>query len=250
MADLTSPAADTIGGFGDDGAVHAPADAGSEPAVPSTPKLVIFDNDGVLVDSERLSNVVFAALITENGLPTSFEESVECYMGKRTTDCVVEIERRLGRALPSDFIEVYEHRCNDMLRRELTAVDGVEELLDSLDANKTPYCIASSGTPDEIALRLTATGLDVRFDGNVYSGTQVPRGKPAPDLFLHAARRMGVDPADCVVIEDSPAGITGAKAAGIRVIGHASLLPPQRLRAAGADVVVSGMREVAPLLGL
>lgn len=215
-----------------------------------SPKLVIFDNDGVLVDSERLSNVVFAEWITENGLPTSYDESVELYMGKRTTDCAAEIERRLGRPLPSDFVAVYERRCNDLLRRELTVVDGVVELLDSLDANGTPYCIASSGTPDEIALRLATTGLDVRFDGNVYSGTQVPRGKPAPDLFLHVAERMGAVPGDCVVVEDSPAGITGAKAAGIPVIGHAALLPAQRLREAGADVVVSSMREVGPLLGL
>lgn len=238
-----------VGRFGDDGRVPIP-DAGSEHTVAPTPKLVIFDNDGVLVDSERLSNVVFAEWITENGLPTSFEESVEYYMGKRTTDCAAEIERRLGRRLPADFIEVYESRCNDLLSRELTVVEGVEELLDSLEANATPYCIASSGTPDEIALRLTTTGLAARFDTNIYSGTQVPHGKPAPDLFLHAAARMGVDPAECVVIEDSPAGITGARAAGIRVIGHAALLPPQRLREAGADEVVSGMREVGPLLGL
>lgn len=223
---------------------------GSERTVPTPPELVIFDNDGVLVDSERLSNVVFAAWITENGLPTSYRESVDNYMGKRTTDCAAEIEAKLGRALPGDFVEVYERRCNELLRRELTAVDGVPELLDELDANEIRYCIASSGTPEEIALRLTTTGLDARFDDNVYSGTRVPRGKPAPDLFWHAAERMGVDVADCVVIEDSPAGIIGAKAAGIRVIGHACLLPPQRLREAGADEVVTGMREVAPLLGL
>ncbi|HZE42047.1 MAG TPA: HAD family phosphatase [Stackebrandtia sp.] len=215
-----------------------------------TPKLVIFDNDGVLVDSERLSNVVFMNLLTEVGLPTTFDQAVERYMGKRTTDCVEDIESRLGRALPDDFIATYERRCAEVFQRELTVVPGVPELLDALRATGIPYCIASSGSPDEIAVRLRLTGLAERFGDNVFSARLVKRGKPAPDLFAYAADAMGADPGDCVVIEDSVAGVTGAVAAGIRVIGHAGLQPPERLVAAGASEVVTGMDQVAPLLGV
>jgi HAD superfamily hydrolase (TIGR01509 family) len=214
------------------------------------PKLVIFDNDGVLVDSERLSNVVFAELVSGEGLATSFAQSVERYMGKRTTDCVAEIEAALGRPLPADFVPRYESRCAQLLRQDLVAVDGVVELLDAVRDNGVAHCIASSGTPEEIALRLSVTGLADRFDGNVFSGSMVAHGKPAPDLFEYAAKQMGVPASEAVVIEDSPAGIMGAKAAGCHVIGHAALLPPARLREAGADEVVTDMTQVAALLGL
>ncbi|MEV0644543.1 HAD family phosphatase [Phytomonospora sp. NPDC050363] len=214
-----------------------------------TPKLIIFDNDGVLVDSERLSNVVFAAMLTEAGLPTTFEQSVDLYMGKRTTDCVALIESNLGSALPAAFIADYEQRCGDVLRRELVAVEGVAELLETLQRDGTAYCIASSGTPAEIDLRLTVTGLAEHFETDwIHSGVMVAHGKPAPDLFLYAAERHGVAPSDCVVIEDSIAGVTGAKAAGMFVVGHAALLPPERLAEAGADIVVGSMREVKGLL--
>ncbi|CAM3348230.1 HAD family hydrolase [Stackebrandtia soli] len=215
----------------------------------SHPRLVIFDNDGVLVDSERISNVVFAALITEHGLPTTFEESVALYMGKRTSDCVGLIEASLGRALPPDFVHQYERRCETVLRRELAPVDGARELVEALRTRGSDYCIASSGTPDEIALRLNLTGLASLFDANVYSASMVERGKPAPDLFLHAAASHAVEASDCVVIEDSTAGVTAARAAGMRVIGHAALASAERLRDAGADEVVTTMRDVPSLLG-
>ncbi|MFD0557169.1 HAD superfamily hydrolase (TIGR01509 family) [Stackebrandtia endophytica] len=216
----------------------------------TTPDLIIFDNDGVLVDSERLSNRIFAALLTEAGLPTSFDDAVDRYMGRRSSDCVVDIEAQLGRSLPADFLHRYEHECASVISTELTTVDGVTDLLDALDDNKIPYCIASSGTPDEIALRLRTTGLTDRFGDRVYSGSMVARGKPAPDLFEYAAERMGFSPESAVVIEDSPAGVTGAKAAGAHVIGHADLVDPQRLVDAGAHVVVSGMGQVRSLLSI
>ncbi|HEY1177895.1 MAG TPA: HAD family phosphatase, partial [Phytomonospora sp.] len=203
----------------------------------------------VLVDSERLSNVVFADMITAAGLPTTFEESVDLYMGKRTTDCVPLVESMLGVPLPAGFIADYEQRCGDLLRRELVAVDGVTELLETLQRDGTAYCIASSGTPAEIDLRLTVTGLAEHFEDEwIHSGVMVANGKPAPDLFEYAAAKHGVSPTDCVVIEDSIAGVTGAKAAGMFVIGHAALLPATRLADAGADIVVGSMREVKGLL--
>lgn len=214
------------------------------------PELIIFDNDGVLVDSERLSNRILAGLVTQAGLPTTFEQAVSRYMGRRSTDCVTDIEEQLGFSLPDDFLERYEQQCADVLRAELTAIDGVVDLLDSLDAASVPYCIASSGTPAEIELRLTTTGLADRFGERVYSGSMVANGKPAPDLFEYAADKMGFAPTAAVVIEDSPAGVAGARAAGTHVIGHAALADAERLTAAGAHRIVSDMRQVLPLLGI
>lgn len=213
------------------------------------PELVIFDNDGVLVDSETLSNRVLAELVTELGLPTDVDTAVEKYLGRRTTDCVADIAAELGRPVPDSFITDYERRCGELLRTRLRPIDGVPELLTALRRTGTPFCLASSGTPDEIALRLTVSGLNTFFTDNVHSAVEVPRGKPAPDLFEHAAARMGFAPADCVVIEDSPAGVRAGKAAGMTVIGHADLAGPDRLRAAGADHVVPAMTRVAALLG-
>jgi HAD superfamily hydrolase (TIGR01509 family) len=210
---------------------------------------VVFDCDGVLVDSERINNEVFAELVTDCGLPTTFADSVRRYMGRSTTECVAEVERELGRPIGYDLAAVYTQRVIEAQRAGLVAVDGVAELLVGLRAGGIPVCVASSGTPEEIAFRLRATGLDQHFGVHCYSATMVARGKPAPDLFLLAAAQIGVDPAECVLIEDSPYGVQGGKAAGMTVIGFAALATPDRLRAAGADHVVTSMAQVSALLG-
>lgn len=220
------------------------------PIASGPPKAVVFDCDGVLVDSERLSNVVFAEVVSAEGLPTTFDESVARYMGRSTAECVAEIEAALGRPLRTDLVGEYEQRAGQLLRRDLTPVDGIIALLDSLVAKGIPRCVASSGTPPEIALRLAVTGLGGYFGDDVYSASMVARGKPEPDLFLFAAERLGVDSRDCVLVEDSPYGVTGGKLAGMTVIGYAGLLPAHRLRDAGADVVVDSMFDAAKALRL
>lgn len=220
------------------------------PARLASPKAVVFDCDGVLVDSERLSNVVFAEVVSAEGLPTTYDESIARYMGRSTAECVADIEAALGRPLRTDVVGQYERRSAQVLRRDLTAVDGVTELLDALVAKGIPRCVASSGTPPEIALRLEVTGLAGYFGDEVYSASMVARGKPEPDLFLFAAERLGVAPGDCVLIEDSPYGVQGGKRAGMTVIGHADLAPAQGLRDAGADVVVHSMADVVKELRL
>ncbi len=135
-------------------------------------------------------------------------------------------------------------------RTGLAVVPGIEELLDRLCAANVPICVASSGTPDEIALRLALTGLDRFFGDHCYSASMVPRGKPAPDLFLLAAGSIGVHPTGCVVIEDSPYGVRGGKAAGMTVVGYAALASPRTLRRAGADYIITEMADAAALLGL
>lgn len=211
---------------------------------------VVFDCDGVLVDSERVNNEVLAELVTRAGLPTTAKDSAARYMGRSTPECVAEIERQLGHRIGFDLAREYEITALRRQRTRLTAVPGVEALLDRLREADIPMCVASSGTPDEIAVRLSVTKLDRFFGGRWYSASMVARGKPAPDLFLLAADRMAVRPTECVVFEDSPYGVQGGKAAGMTVVGYAALASPRTLRNAGADHIITDMSDAVGLLGL
>lgn len=207
------------------------------------PALVIFDNDGVLVDSEPIANQVLADLLTGYGWPTTFDDSVNAYLGGTLQHVRDLVEPRLGRALPAEFEDQYHERLFARLGAELTAVPGVREALDALTL---PYCVASSGAHPRIERTLRTVGLYDRFAGNIYSADDVERGKPFPDLFLYAARRQGVPPERCVVIEDSPYGVEAGKAAGMTVIGYAGVTPPHRI--ADADVIITAMSELLPEL--
>ncbi|GHJ42690.1 haloacid dehalogenase [Catellatospora sp. TT07R-123] len=213
-------------------------------------KAVVFDCDGVLVDSERINNEVFAQLATRAGVPTTFAQSVARHMGRATAECVADLEADLGRPLDFDLATEYEHEVLARQADGLTAVDGVRDLLDLLRDAGIPVCVASSGTPREIAFRLGRTGLDGYFGQHCYSASMVARGKPEPDLFLLAAAGIGVDPGACALIEDSPFGVRGGNAAGMTVVGFAALASPEVLSAAGADHVVTAMAQVPPLLDL
>ncbi|GAA4906599.1 HAD family hydrolase [Streptomyces coeruleoprunus] len=187
-------------------------------------ELVIFDNDGVLVDSEPISNTVLAGYLTELGHPTSYEDSLRDYMGgamHRIHDTIFE---RTGKRLPDDFDETFHGRVFAAFERDLTAVAGVTDVLGKLAAAGVPYCVASSGSHERIRVGHRKTGLDLWFPaGTVFSAQDVGRGKPAPDLFLHAAARMGVAPERCVVVEDSPLGVEAALAAGMDVYGFTAM---------------------------
>jgi HAD superfamily hydrolase (TIGR01509 family) len=211
------------------------------------PDLLIFDNDGVLVDSERLANGILADLLTEAGLPYTFEQAVHEFMGGSLTRVRASAEPRLGRPLPADFEDRYHARLFEGFAR-LQPVPGVPELLDALDRAGTPYCVASSGTHERIRNALTSVGLYQRFEGRVFSAQDVEHSKPAPDLFLHAADSTGTDPERCAVVEDSPLGVEAARAAGMYVIGFAAMTPAERL--AAADVVVDEMGALPELLKL
>lgn len=205
--------------------------------------LLILDNDGVLVDSEPIANRVLAELLTECGHPTTYQESVRDYLGG-TLRLVREIvEPRLGGPLPADFEDRYHERLFGRMRAELTVVKGVVAALDDLLIDgDLPMCVASSGTHERIETSLTTVGLFARFQGRIFSAQDVPRGKPYPDLFEYAARRMGAKPGRCLVVEDSPHGVTAAKAAGMIVIGYAGLTPAERL--VDADIVIEHMSDL------
>lgn len=199
---------------------------------------VIFDCDGVLVDSEPMSNRVLAEVLTEIGLPTTTEESTAAFMGKSWVSNLEIIEERLGGPAPDDLTERYRQR-RDAALADVEPVDGVVEALDAIDL---PSCVASSGDHAKMAVTLGGTGLLERFEGRIFSAADLPdgRGKPAPDLFLHAAREMGFDPATTAVVEDSRPGCAAGRAAGMRVFAY-------RLDADGA-ARFDDMRELPDLL--
>ncbi|MDT0574207.1 HAD family hydrolase [Streptomyces sp. DSM 3412] len=209
--------------------------------------LVIFDNDGVLVDSEPISNRLLAEYLTELGHPTSYEESIRDYMGSamhRIHELVLE---RTGENLPGDFDDVFHRRVFTAFERELEAVPGVVPVLEKLVADEVPYCVASSGSHERIRVGHRKTGLDRWFgDGLVFSSQDVGRGKPAPDLFLHAAERMGVAPERCAVVEDSPLGVRAGLAAGMDVYGFTAMTPTEKLT--GARRYFSDMGKLLDLL--
>ncbi|GGT28263.1 MULTISPECIES: HAD family hydrolase [Streptomyces] len=211
--------------------------------------LVIFDNDGVLVDSEPVANTILAGYLTELGHPTSYEDSVRDYMGAAVHRVHDLVRERTGQRLPDDFDDTLHARTFAAFARELAPVPGVEDVLAALTAHGAPYCLASSGSHERIRVGHRAAGLGRWFgDGIVFSAQDVGRGKPAPDLFLHAARTMGVPPARCVVVEDSPLGVQAARAAGMDVYGFTGMMPAERL--AGATGHFADMKELPRLLEL
>ncbi|OQD52877.1 hydrolase [Streptomyces phaeoluteigriseus] len=209
--------------------------------------LVVFDNDGVLVDSESISNRLLAAYLTELGHPTTYEDSIRDYMGSamhRIHDLVLE---RSGQRLPADFDDVFHARVFATFERELRPVAGATGVLEKLAADGVPYCVASSGSHERIRVGHRATGLDRWFDdARIFSAQDVGKGKPAPDLFLYAAERMGVAPERCVVVEDSPLGVRAAVAAGMDVYGFTAMTPAAKL--AGATGLFADMGGLADLL--
>ncbi len=214
------------------------------------PSLVIFDCDGVLVDSELIANREFARALTEIGIATTLEQSMERFVGRSMKSCYDEIEARLGRTLPADFAQRLDLATFEALKRDLLAVEGIEAVLDALDAIALPYCVASSGSHEKMQITLGKTGLLARFGANgerrIFSSSEVARGKPFPDLFLYAAQQCKVPAQDCVVIEDSVPGVQAGLAAGMRVLGHAAehfIGARERLQTAGAQVFF-GMPEL------
>ncbi|MGH9887607.1 MAG: HAD family hydrolase [bacterium] len=203
-------------------------------------ELVIFDCDGVLVDSEPIANRVLAAALSEIGLVTTIESSMRDYMGRSWNACLEIFAQRLGRALPAAFEPDFWELLDQALRAELQAVPGIH---DALARIATPTCVASSGRLDKMRVTLGQTGLWDRFEGRIFTAADVARAKPFPDLFLHAAARMGAAPARCAVVEDSPRGVEAGVAAGMRVLGYAARNDADTLAAAGAEVF-DDMREL------
>ncbi|ANP49151.1 HAD superfamily hydrolase (TIGR01509 family) [Streptomyces griseochromogenes] len=208
-------------------------------------ELVIFDCDGVLVDSERIAARVQVSLGAELGWPLTEEEVVERFIGRSHAAIREQVRERLGEETAAIWAERFEQLHREAVDADLAPVDGLPE---ALDAIALPTCVASSGSHDKMRHTLGRTGLYDRFAGRIFSASEVARGKPAPDLFLHAARRMGVAPAACVVVEDSRPGVLAARAAGMRALGYAGgLTPAVRLEGPGTTVF-DDMRKLPALI--
>lgn len=176
--------------------------------------LLIFDCDGVLVDSEPLSIAVLIDMVAHQGVQITPEEAYQRFLGRSVASMTATLWDEYGIETDIDFLEHMRSALFARFRNELKAIDGMGETLDRLDM---PRCVASSSQPERIRYSLELTGLLGKLEPHIFSATMVKNGKPAPDLFLHAAHEMGVAPGNCIVIEDSPAGIIAAKAAGMRV---------------------------------
>ena len=208
-------------------------------------ELVIFDCDGVLVDTERLAVRVDVQVLAQLGWVMTEAEVVERFVGLSDATIREAIEAHTGRSLADNWEQEFRHLYRSSFAESLTAVDGVVEALDGITLRT---CVASSGSHEKMRFTLGLTGLLERFDGRMFSVSEVERGKPAPDIFLHAAARMGVAPAACAVVEDSRFGVEAARAAGMRAFGYAGGLTPAHLLAGSGTIVFTDMRELPRLL--
>ncbi|WP_407115788.1 HAD family hydrolase [Bradyrhizobium sp. LMG 9283] len=212
--------------------------------------LIIFDCDGVLVDSEVISCRAHADVLTRHGYPITSEQVSERFLGRSTKQANLEIETELGRKLP----EAYHGDLQDELFRAFEAdLEAIRGIHDVLDVVTQAVCVASSGSHSRMQVSLGSTGVYERLAPNIFSSSQVANGKPAPDLFLFAAKEMRVPPERCVVIEDSLAGISGARAAGMIVFGfcggsHCGDGHAERLRQAGANLTFADMHQLPELV--
>ncbi len=211
--------------------------------------LVIFDCDGVLVDSEHLSIHLDAEFLAGLGWPMPKSEIVERFVGRTEAAMRAEIEGHLGRDIGPEW-DAFSERYIRLFDEQLQAVDGVEGAIDAIQAAGLATCVASSGGHAKIRRNLGLTGLADRFGDRIYSGEDVEHGKPAPDLFLHAAAEMAVAPARCVVIEDSRHGVAAARAAGMDVLAYGGGVTPAAALEGPATTVFGDMRDLAQLLGI
>ena len=212
--------------------------------------LVIFDCDGVLVDSEPISNGVLARLLSAEGLPTTLAESRRNYQGLLLSEVVSSAEAKLGRPLPEGWLAGYERERADAFESELRAVPGAAAAVRAVSAAGVGVCVASQGRLEKTWFTLGLTGLRGLFaEDALFSAESVPRGKPHPDLFLDAARVMGAEPGRCAVVEDPPSGVAAAVAAGMRALGFAADADEEALADAGAEVF-HALDALPSLLGL
>ena len=208
-------------------------------------ELVIFDCDGVLVDSEPISVRLDVEMLAQLGIAATEQEVIERFVGRSPDVIVQEAGVELGHPPPDDWFKRGEEQLRERFLAELAPVPGIVGALEQIT---TPACVASSSTPENLRFKLELTGLYDRFAGRIFSASEVANGKPAPDLFLHAAARLGAAPAGCVVVEDSRYGVEAGRAAGMRVLAYAGGGTPGHVLAGPGTVVFDDMRALPELL--
>jgi HAD superfamily hydrolase (TIGR01509 family) len=207
---------------------------------------VIFDCDGVLVDSEPIANRVFARMLADHGLAMTPEEVMARFVGRSRDSCIAMAGGMRGCPLPEGFAQEWDDALHEAMRREVKPVPGAPELLRSL---QIPFCVASNGQPAHMQMSLAVTGLMPLVEGRIFSAAEVAHPKPAPDLFLHAARTMGAAPGECAVVEDTPTGVRAGIAAGMRVFAYTGGKYTDRAEVAAlGGTVFDDMRQLKRLL--
>lgn len=200
-----------------------------------TPGLIIFDCDGVLVDSEVISIAVDEIVLTDLGWRIEADEIIARFVGRSHDHFLAVVEEHIGYKLPDDWEDSYQHLYREAMLRDLRPVAGI---IDALDVIKIPTCVASNGSHEKMQFTLGLTGLLTRFEGRIFSASEVALGKPAPDLFIHASSTLGYKPSDCVVVEDSVAGVQAALAAEMNVIAYAGgVTSRSQLEVFGVNVI-------------
>ncbi|TWV98729.1 HAD-IA family hydrolase [Chitinophaga pinensis] len=212
------------------------------------PGCIIFDCDGVLVDSEVIGVRVLLDMASEYGVTMDLQEAVEEFSGIRLREGIKMLQQKANSPFPDDFEQAFRKRSYEVFKTEMRPVNGIKDILDSLTI---PFCVASSGPVEKMKLNLTITGLMPYFEeGNrIFSGYEINSWKPDPGIFLHAAKQMGFSPAECVVIEDSKAGVIAAQRGGFKVYGYAKPFNGNELRKEGATVFYE-MKELLNILHL
>jgi HAD superfamily hydrolase (TIGR01509 family) len=212
-----------------------------------TTKCIIFDCDGTLVDSEGITNQVIAEMAGELGIKMTGDEASATFGGKTLDGVVYKMKELSGKKLPDDWLPRLVQMVNDAWESGLRPLEGVKQLLEKI---KIPICVASNGEPTHVRHALRLTELYDFFGDRIFTGSEVSVPKPAPDLFLYAAKKMGFNPDECVVIEDSVTGVTAAANANIKVYGIINdLFSEKDLEGAGA-IPFAKMEELPELLGL
>ncbi len=208
-------------------------------------QLVIFDCDGVLVDSEPVATRTLGQALRELGLDLTQEQIFQHFVGYSLPHVLRVVESMLGRPPPENFLRDLQARTFAAFKTELRAMPGIEEALDRL---RVPFCVASSGDHEKMSTTLGITGLLPRFAGRIFSVTQVARGKPFPDVYLFAAQQLRAEPSACVVVEDTPPGVQAGVAAGMTVFGFCAHTPEEKLKAAGAHRTFDDLRALPEML--
>ena len=210
--------------------------------------MVIFDCDGVLVDSEAIGNRFISEALTLAGIPISAEGALSKFLGGKLTQIKEDAEKQLGFSLPANWVdEIYKKQFSEF-RKNLKSISGIEDVLDVLERINTPVCVGSNGPLNKVEVSLGVTKLKDRFLGRIFSADQVENPKPAPDLYLYCADQMGVLPQHCLVIEDSPRGASAGVAAGMSVFGYTGGGDNSALKKVGCTKTFDTMQEIAAFL--
>lgn len=209
-------------------------------------KCIIFDCDGVLVDTEKIGNGILLEMAQQHGFEMEIEDAYRQFNGRNLKDCFRYIEETIDQKLPDNFETEYREKSFEAFKTQVKPMEGVVSFIEKL---KIPYCVASSGPVEKIRLNLEVSGLLDKFENKIFSSYQINSWKPEPGIFLYAAKEMGFDVKDCIVLEDSKAGVKAGVSGGFKVYGFANGFNNEDLEEEGA-VLFSSYEELSAVLEL